>query len=49
MSFYDVSSNEMKTLPCTVRDIEDGTGNGLPCTLECSMESTPINTYIFEI
>ena len=46
MAFYDTSSNSMKTLPCTVIDVKDGVGYSLPCTLECSTESTPIRTYI---
>ena len=46
MAFYDTSSNSMKTLPCTVTDVKDGVGYSLPCTLECSTESTPIRTYI---
>jgi hypothetical protein len=44
MAFYDTSSNSMKTLPCTT-DIKDQLGYRLPCTLECSTESTPIRTY----
>jgi len=46
MAFYDTSSNSMKTLPCTVTEVKDGVGYRLPCTLECSTESTPIRTYI---
>ena len=46
MAFYDTSSNSMKTLPCTVTEVKDGVGHSLPCTLECSTESTPIRTYI---
>ena len=45
MAFYDTSSNSMKTLPCTVTEVKDGVGHSLPCTLECSTESTPIRTY----
>jgi hypothetical protein len=46
MKFYDVSSDSMKTLPCTVKDFKDGVGESIPCTLECSTESTPIETYV---
>ena len=46
MAFYDTSSHSMKTLPCTVTEVKDGVGHSLPCTLECSTESTPIRTYI---
>ena len=45
MAFYDTSSNSMKALPCTVTEVKDGVGYSLPCTLECSTESTPIRTY----
>ena len=45
MAFYDTSSNSMKALPCTVTEVKDGVGHSLPCTLECSTESTPIRTY----
>ena len=46
MKFYDVSSDSMKTVPCTVKDFKDGVGESIPCTLECSAESTPIETYV---
>ena len=45
MAFYDTSSNSMKTLPCIVADIKDMLGYRLPCTLNCSTESTQIRTY----
>ena len=46
MEFYDVSSDGMKTLPCTVTEFKDGVGISIPCTLECSTESNPITTYV---
>ena len=46
MKFYDVSTDRMKTVPCTVTHFPDGVGESIPCTLECSAESTPIETYV---
>ena len=46
MKFYDVSSDSMKTVPCTVTDFPDGVGESIPCTLECNTASKPIETYV---
>ena len=45
MKFYDVSTDGMKTVPCTAK-VQDGVGESIPCTLECNAESTPIETYV---
>ena len=45
MAFYDVSTDGMKTVPCTVTSAGSSNGNGIPCTFECTA-STPIQTYI---
>ena len=45
MAFYDVSTDGMKTVPCTVASVGSSNGNGIPCTFECTA-STPIQTYI---
>ena len=41
MKFYDVSTDGMKEVPCTVTGITGGV-----CTLECNTESNPIKTYV---
>jgi len=46
MKFYDVSSDSMKTVPCTVTAFQDGVGESIPCTLECDTASNPIETYV---
>ena len=45
MQFYDVSSDSLKSLICTVTDFRDGVGEGIPCKLSCDAASTPIETY----
>jgi hypothetical protein len=45
MQFYDVSSDSLKNLTCTVIDFRDGVGEGIPCNLSCDAKSTPIETY----
>ena len=45
MQFYDVSSDSLKSLICTVTDFRDGVGEGIPCNLSCDAASTPIETY----
>ena len=46
MQFYDVSSDSLKNLTCTVTQFLDGVGRtGIPCNLSCDAESTPIETY----
>ena len=45
MAFSDVSTDGMKTVPCTVTSAGSSNGNGIPCTFECTA-STPIQTYI---
>jgi hypothetical protein len=46
MKFYDVSTDEMKEVPCTVTVFQDGVGESIPCTLECNTASKPIETYV---
>jgi len=46
MKFYDVSTDRMKTVPCTVTDFPDVVGESIPCTLECDTASNPIETYV---
>ena len=45
MQFYDVSSDSLKSLTCTVTEFRDGVGEGIPCNLSCDAASTPIETY----
>ena len=45
MQFYDVSSDSLKNLTCTVTEFRDGVGEGIPCNLSCDAASTPIETY----
>ena len=45
MQFYDVSSDSLKSLTCTVTEFRDGVGEGIPCNLSCDAKSTPIETY----
>jgi len=46
MQFYDVSSDSLKNLTCTVTQFLDGVGRtGIPCNLSCDAKSTPIETY----
>jgi len=46
MQFYDVSSDSLKSLTCTVTEFLDGVGRtGIPCNLSCDAASTPIETY----
>ena len=46
MQFYDVSSDSLKSLTCTVTEFLDGVGRtGIPCNLSCDASSTPIETY----
>ena len=45
MKFYDVSTDGMKTVPCTVTAFQDRIGESIPCTLECNTASNPIETY----
>ena len=46
MQFYDVSSDSLKNLTCTVTEFLDGVGRtGIPCNLSCDASSTPIETY----
>ena len=45
MQFYDVSSDSLKSLICTVTEFRDGVGEGIPCNLSCDAKSTPIETY----
>ena len=46
MQFYDVSSDSLKNLTCTVTQFLDGVGRtGIPCNLSCDASSTPIETY----
>ena len=46
MQFYDVSSDSIKNLTCTVTEFLDGVGRpGIPCNLSCDAASTPIETY----
>jgi len=46
MKFYDVSTDGMKKVPCTVTAFQDGVGESIPCTLECNTASNPIETYV---
>ena len=46
MKFYDVSTDRMKTVPCTVTHFPEGVGESIPCTLECDTASNPIETYV---
>jgi len=46
MQFYDVSSDSLKNLTCTVTEFLDGVGRTwIPCNLSCDAASTPIETY----
>ena len=46
MQFYDVSSDSLKNLTCTVTQFLDGVGRTwIPCNLSCDAASTPIETY----
>ena len=46
MQFYDVSSDSLKNLTCTVTQFLDWVGRtGIPCNLSCDASSTPIETY----
>ena len=46
MQFYDVPSDSLKNLTCTVTEFLDGVGRtGIPCNLSCDAASTPIETY----
>ena len=44
MQFYDVSSDSLKSLNCTVTGLRDQLIK-IPCNLSCDAESTPIETY----
>jgi len=44
MQFYDVSSDSLKSLNCTVTGFRDQLVK-IPCNLSCDAESTPIETY----
>ncbi len=44
MQFYDVSSDSLKSLNCTVTGFRDQLIK-IPCNLSCDAESTPIETY----
>ena len=44
MQFYDVSSDSLKSLNCTVTGFRDQLVE-IPCNLSCDAESTPIETY----
>ena len=44
MDFYDTSSDKVKNVHCTLTELREGVGNGLPCTLECNTESNQITT-----
>ena len=45
MQFYDVASDSLKNLTCTVTDLGNEVGEGIPCNLSCDAASTPIETY----
>ena len=45
MQFYDVASDSLKNLTCTVTDLGDEVEEGIPCKLSCDAASTPIETY----
>ena len=43
MDMFDISSNDMKTVACEVKEIVSNSGS---CTIECDTVKTPLNTNL---